>query len=44
MDWYDMKDIEDAIARKGSCTYFDWNNNTCLDQSTDPNGDYYVAP
>lgn len=34
----------DAIASKGSCTYFDWNNNTCLDQSTDPNGDYYVSP
>jgi uncharacterized Zn-binding protein involved in type VI secretion len=35
---------EDGIVSKGSCTYFDWNSNTCLDQSTDPNGDYYVSP
>ena len=34
----------DAIAGKGSCTHFDWNNNACLDQSTDSNADYYVAP
>jgi uncharacterized Zn-binding protein involved in type VI secretion len=34
----------DAIASKGSCTYFDWNNNTCLDQSSDANADYYVSP
>ena len=26
------------------CQFYDWNNNTCLDQSTDSNEDYYVAP
>lgn len=32
-----------AIAAKNECQYFDWNNNVCLDQSTDPEADYYVG-
>lgn len=36
-------DPSKAIAGKDSCQYFDWNNNICLDQTTDPNADYYVG-
>ena len=26
------------------CEYYDWNNNTCLDQSSNTSGDYYYNP
>jgi uncharacterized Zn-binding protein involved in type VI secretion len=32
-----------AIAAKNECQYFDWNNNTCLDQNTDPDAPYYTG-
>jgi len=36
-------DPANSIAKKNDCQYFDWNNNVCLDQSTDPDADYYVG-
>lgn len=36
-------DPADAIMSQGSCTFYDWNTQSCLDQSTDPDADYYVG-
>lgn len=34
----------EGIAKNNSCEYYDWNNSTCLDQSSDPSAPYYVSP
>jgi uncharacterized Zn-binding protein involved in type VI secretion len=34
----------DSISGNGGCSFYDWQNNVCLDQSVDPSADYYVAP
>lgn len=34
----------EGVAKNNSCEYYDWNNGTCLDQSSDPSAPYYVSP
>ena len=33
----------DGIAGNGSCSNFNWNNSSCLDQTTDPSAPYYTG-
>jgi uncharacterized Zn-binding protein involved in type VI secretion len=33
----------EGIAENNDCTYYDWNNSTCLDQSANSAAPYYVA-
>lgn len=33
-----------SIAGNNDCTFYDWENGVCLDQSTNPSAPYYVEP
>jgi uncharacterized Zn-binding protein involved in type VI secretion len=36
-------DPADGITSKGSCSNYDWNSGSCLDQSDNPEDPYYVS-
>ena len=35
--------VSTPIAGRGSCSFYNWNTGTCLDQTTDPNAPYYTG-